>query len=121
MEPYGRPSGKVCPGAPAILVGKMIRPYRKRKSSLNPYSHGSRGSMCSAFSLADRSSGTDHRIGVSFDHKDGSAAGGSTGYDVFSAYAGAARHAAKNAESEPTRNMAWPSWARTGRPGVRVS
>ena len=43
--------------------------------------------------------GTDHRDGVSFDHQDGSARGDCTGYDLIGAHAGAARRAAKSAES----------------------
>ena len=64
--------------------------------------------------------GTDHRNGVSFDHQDGSELGDWTGYDVIGAYAGAARHVAKSAESSRTRNLAWQSLERTGRPGVRA-
>ena len=70
--------------------------------------------------LPETVSGTDHRNGVSFDQQDGSAVGGCTRYDVIGAYADAARHAAKSAESGRTRNRAWQSWARTGRPGVRA-
>ena len=66
------------------------------------------------------SHGTDHRNGVSFDQQDGSAIGGCTGYDVIGAYAGVARHVAKSAESDRTRNLAWQSLERTGRPGVRA-
>ncbi len=64
--------------------------------------------------------GTDRRNGVSFDHEDGSALGGWAGYDVLDAYAGVARHVAKNAESERTGSMSWPSLIRTDRPGVRA-
>ena len=46
--------------------------------------------------------------------------GGWTGYDVIGAYAGVARHAAKIAESNRTRDLAWQSLERTGRPGVRA-
>ena len=42
------------------------------------------------------------------------------GCDVVGAYAGVARHVAKSAESNRTRNLAWLSWERTGRPGVRA-
>ena len=64
--------------------------------------------------------GTDHRNGVSFDHQDGSALGVWTGYNMIGAYAGAARHVAKSAESSLTADLAWQSWARTCRPGVRA-
>ena len=64
--------------------------------------------------------GSDHRIGVSFDHQDGSALGGWTGHGAIGAYAGVPRHAAKSAKSNRTGNLAWQSWARTGRPGVRA-
>ncbi len=64
--------------------------------------------------------GTDHRNGVIFDQQNGSAPGGWTGHDAIGAYAGVARHVAKSAESNRTRNLAWQSWARTGRPGVRA-
>ena len=43
-----------------------------------------------------------------------------SGYDVIGAYAGVARHVAKSAESNRTRNLAWQSLERTGRPGVRA-
>ena len=52
--------------------------------------------------------------------KTGSALGGWAGCEVIGAYANAARHAAKNAESDRARSMAWPSLARTSRPGVRA-
>ena len=64
--------------------------------------------------------GTDHRNGVSFDQHDDSALGSWTGHDAIGAYAGVARHVAKSAESNRTRNLAWQSLARTGRPGVRA-
>ena len=47
-------------------------------------------------------------------------AGGCGEYGSVGAYASIARHAAKNAESNRTRNEAWQSWVRTGRPGVRA-
>ena len=48
------------------------------------------------------------------------ALGGWAGCEVIGAYTNAARHAAKNAESDRARSMAWPSLARTSRPGVRA-
>ena len=69
---------------------------------------------------AEAAFGTDHRNGVSFDHQGGSPRSGCTGCDVMGAYAGVTRHVAKNAESIRTRNLAWQSSGRTGRPGVRA-
>jgi hypothetical protein len=64
--------------------------------------------------------GTDLRNGVSIDQQNGSAPGGWTGHDAIGAYAGVARHVAKSAESNRTRDLAWSSLERTGRPGVRA-
>jgi hypothetical protein len=64
--------------------------------------------------------GTDQRNGVSFDQQDVSAVVGITGCNVIGAHAHVARHVAKSAESNRTRNMAWQSLERTGRPGVRA-
>ena len=65
--------------------------------------------------------GTDQRLGVSFDQQDGSAVGGWTEYGVIGAYAHTARHAVKCAEWCRTQDVAWRSWPRTGRAGVRAS
>jgi hypothetical protein len=51
VESPNAPSGKT-----AIFWGWLIRHQRKQKSSLNPYSHGTRGSTPSARSLAGKSS-----------------------------------------------------------------
>src|SRR5271157_2380747 len=67
----------------------------------------------------DNGAGTDQRNGVNFDQHDGGAVGGCMRYDMIGASAHVARHAAKSAESNRTRNLAWQSLERTGRPGVR--
>ncbi len=65
-------------------------------------------------------SGTDQRLGVSFDQQDGSAVGGWARYGVIGAYAHTARHAVKCAEWCRTQDVAWRSSPRTGRAGFRL-
>jgi hypothetical protein len=60
-------------------------------------------------------SGTDQRLGVSFDQQDGGAVGGWTDYGVIGAYAHTARHDVKCAESHRTQDVAWRSSPRRGR------
>jgi hypothetical protein len=64
--------------------------------------------------------GTDRRNGVNFDQHGVSAANGCMGCDMVGACAHVARHAAKGAESNRTRNLAWQSLERASRPGVRA-
>jgi FG-GAP-like repeat len=45
---------------------------------------------------------------------------GAVGAKIRAHFAGVARHVAKSAESNRTRNLAWQSLERTGRPGVRA-
>jgi Transposase IS200 like len=70
--------------------------------------------------VAKTRDGTDRRIGVRFDPEDVGAVAGITGCNVIGAHAHLARHVAKSAESNRTRNRAWQSSERTGRSGVRA-
>ena len=61
---------------------------------------------------------TERDFGAKFEREDGATQDGRAMSRTFGAYNGAARHASKRAESGRTRHVAWPSLARTGRPGV---
>ena len=53
--------------------------------------------------------GTDQRNGVNCDQQDGSAVGGRRGWAEVVRHTHLAQHAAKSAESDRVRNLAWPS------------
>jgi transposase-like protein len=82
----------------------------KRRASLVLKQHGEGGDAA----------GTDQRNGVNIGQQEGSALRGRPAFGEIGAHSHAARHVAENAESEQVRSMAWPSLARTGRPGVRA-
>ena len=62
--------------------------------------------------------GTEREFRANFDQEHGATDGGLSMTIEEGAYIGAARHALKRAESGRTRHVAWPTVARTGRPGV---
>jgi hypothetical protein len=64
--------------------------------------------------------GTEQKISSSFEQEDGATRGRLCTRGGRGACSGAARRAAKFAESGRTRSLAWPSVARTGRPGART-
>jgi hypothetical protein len=64
--------------------------------------------------------GTDYGIEASFEQIETARGSDDRGCFISSAYSSATRHAAKSAEPDRARNMAWQSLVRTGRPGVRA-
>ena len=61
---------------------------------------------------------TERDFGANFEREDGATQDRQTTSGTVGAYNGAARHASETRESRRTRHVAWPSLARTGRPGV---
>jgi hypothetical protein len=61
---------------------------------------------------------TAQEFRASFEQEHGATRSGLSMSSEVGAHNGAARHASKRVESGRTRNVAWSSLARTGRPGV---
>jgi hypothetical protein len=101
-------------GSPAILM-IQARPqnWPRLFSWVWPFARSQKGA-------AFIKSAGEPRHGVSFDQLYGSAVGGFTGCNVIGAHGRVTRHVAKSAESNRTRNLAWQSWERTCRPGIRA-
>jgi len=109
----------------AVVVGHLGSSRRGRHDVIGaivvfPYTRGPSQGGKTEGSLRKAGNGTDQRNGVGFDQQDGSAVDGCMCCDMIGAHTPVARHAANSAESNRTRNLAWQSWARSGRPGVRT-